>query len=283
MDMGSQSLVSACRVERGIYALRYVAADDRPFARADVTVRAGEIAFVSAPGRSAGELTAPGTVLVLVVETAGEFEIRVSATAGGSTDARFSLDLLDGGEDLQRRRPEFDVDRPTARPRSADPAGRRGDDAVNLSVLAHVSRRGDVRVGADEWVAGPNEVLPIEGLAIVAGRRDVGIRMRVQSRSSEGRWSRWHDPEDFAGSRQKADPLTGIALALAGEAAPQFEIEADVMALGAPLWTEKGRSIEFLGFDPIVGFRLRLNPVKADVQPVASPAASPLRVFRAKR
>ena len=277
------SLLSICHVERGLYTLRYVDAVSQPSPKADVTVLAGQIEFVNAPGRKADELAAPGNVLLVVAEGAGEFEMRVTATAGGGTDARFSLDLLDAGESPSGTRSGFDAGLPTYDPRSAPTALTRVEDREVVSVIAHVSRRGDVRVGAEDWVAGPNEVLPIEGLAIVTGRRDLGVRIRVHSIRSEGQWSRWHDPEEFAGSRQQADPLTGIAVALSGDAAPQFEISADVMVLGAPPRTERGPLIEFSGLDPIVGFRCRLNSVSPTAGMPSVAIASSLRVFRAKK
>ncbi len=146
-----------------------------------------------------------------------------------------------------------------------------------------MSRRGDVVVGADVWVAGPGEVLPIEGLAVATGRGDLGVRVRFRSTRDAPEWSRLHDAGEFAGSRQRADALTSLALELIGPAADHFEIRAEVMALGSPPVTRIGRAVEFPGVDPIVGFRCGLNPARQEGILTTQRQASPVRVFRAKR
>ena len=285
MDKRSAPLVSICRVERGMYTLRYIEALTSPSPVADITVLSGDVSIVPAPGRATLALRAPGQTMVILAETPGEFEIKVTAARGDSTDAKFGVELLDAGE---QRRVEMSTpapDRSMEAHRSADVYHSRQDldDGGSLSVRAHVSRRGDVLVGAEEWVAGPDEVLPIEGLSIATGRQDLNVRIRVQSAKSGHRWSRWHDAGEFAGSRQQADPLTAIALALTGDGAAHVEVSAEVMALGRPLTTKRGKIVEFFGVDPIVGFRLTLQNATTASEGKAASSTPPLRVFRAKR
>lgn len=277
----SEPLVSACRVERGLYALRYVEAPEFPCPVADVTMRAGDLEIVSAPGRDSAALHKPGQCLIILARSPGEFEIRVLAQAGGGTDAKFNLELLDAGEASQGGVVDISTTAAMRLHRSAaQPSGRTVSD---VAVFAHISRRGDVRVGADEWVAGPDEVLPIEGLAITTGRPGLAVRIRVQTLNTGHQWSKWHDGEEFAGSRQQADPLTGIALALNGEDVDHYEIAAEVMALGSPRQAKSGQVIEFFGIDPIVGFRFRLNSATRPSITHRAAVEMPLRVFRAKK
>ena len=289
MRTGPDSRTSVCRIERGLYALRYVEAATSPCATAKVTILAGDMRFVSAPGRDRDSLAAPGHTLVIYAEAPSEFEIQVVGAKGNGPDARtaakFSIDMLDAGEAYGgRREPSPNHHRGIDVHGRGSPENRRESrNAGDVSVTAHVSRRGDVLVGDDEWVAGPDVVLPIEGLSIATGRPDLGVRIRVQSARSGHRWSPWHDPEEFAGSRQQADCLTAIALALTGDAADRFEIVADVMALGMPPVAKRGHMIEFFGVDPIVGFRFALQHARRDFDAKATPGPSPLRVFRAKR
>ena len=279
IDRRPQPLASFCRVERGLYLLRYLEAADRFPPRADLAVLSGPITFVHAPGRDGASLTVPGQCVVVLAEEDGAFEIRVVPSPNGGTDAKFNLEMIDGGS--KRATAITDAARlsntPTSSPRAvADEVEGR------IRLNAHVSRRGDVSVEAHEWVAGPDEVLPIEGLALETGHPDLGIRVRVQSLNGGRQWSPWFEAGEFAGSRQKADPLTALALVLTGDAAPQYEIMAETMHLGNPPQEKTGQMVEFFGIDPIVGFRLALNPVKRVAPPGARPA-SPLRVFRAKR
>ncbi|WP_237481362.1 hypothetical protein [Lichenibacterium dinghuense] len=219
--------------------------------------------------------------MILVAEGPGEFEIRVSSVDGGGTDAKFLIDLLDAGTAASATPAVDGVSHP---PREGRPGAMpTPPSADSLCVLAHVSRRGDVSVGADAWVAGPDEVLPIEGLAIATGRDDLGVRIRIRTVQGGPDWFRWHDPGEFAGSRQRADALTSLGLELTGGAADQFEIRAEVMTLGSPPVIRTGRTVEFSGVDPIVGFRFGLNAARVSESLTTQRQAPPVRVFRAKR
>jgi hypothetical protein len=283
MGNHTEALTSMCRVERGLYALRYLDAPGAPYPTADVIIRSGEIEIIPAPSRASSSLRAPGQCLIVVAHTAGEFEICVSSPSGGATDAKFNLDLLDAGEVVHK--PVVAVSKLSSNAVDRTSVGHRriDHDGSEVSILAHVSRRGDVRVEAAQWVAGPNEVLPIEGLSIATGQENLGVRIRVQTLDGGHQWSRWHDAGEFAGSRQKAAPLTGIALALIGDDADSYEIVAEVMALGSPRQARSGQIVEFFGVDPIVGFRFELKPVTGSSAPLLARPATPLRVFRAKK
>lgn len=262
---------SVARIERGLYVFRYVDSPCDPCPMGDVRALEGAVEIVAAPGRQGGRLDGPGQALVIVAHESATIEVRVApARPGGGTDANFNLDVVDGGEAPGASAPgTAEVEAP--------------GDAVGLDILAHVARRGDVRVGAGDWVAGPDDVLPIEGLAIATDRRDVAVLIRVQSVGGGEQWSRWYGAGEFAGSRQRADPLTAIGLALSGEGAAAHTIEAEVMPLGGSMRSKSGREVEFAGFDPIVGFRASLRTARSAGPSQIAPPASRLRIFRAKR
>jgi len=73
-----------------------------------------------------------------------------------------------------------------------------------------------VTVADDQWVAGPEMPLPVEGLSIVQADLGIAITYQVMSARMQGRWSGVFQEGEFAGSRQQADPLTGIKLELTG-------------------------------------------------------------------
>jgi hypothetical protein len=271
---------STCRIERGLYVLRYVTRAEGSLAIGRVTVTEGDLDLVPAPGRAAGTLESPGHAIVIVAPTAGAFVLRVEARQHGTAaDATFSLDILDDGTGLE----------PGAA--AAPPAGPGplvGDRAsLPLSILAHVSRRGDITAEAGDWVAGPSDILPIEGLSITTARPDVTVSIRVQTTRTLGQWSRWHRGGEFAGSRQRAEAITALGLSLSGDAATKFIMEAEAIHLGAASRSAEGSELEFFGNDPIVGFRIQLKNAIKDTIPGSTasnaPVANGLRIFRARQ
>lgn len=279
---------SRCEIDRGLYVLRYAACKNGHPPAARVTVVDGALDLVPAPGRDAGCLDQPGQALVVVAETRGTFEIAVASPRSGiGPEASFALDHLDdgslddglGGRGTAGGASSAGVTRSGVAPHRAA--------SLPLAILAHVSRRGDLEVGAGEWIAGPSDILPIEGLAIAPARRDVSVAIRVQTVQSRGQWSRWHGEGEFAGSRQRADPLTAIALALDGDGAADFTLAGEVMHLGSPSRRAEGRELDFVGYEPIVGFRLELRHAAEHGTSAHDATRQPdpgrLKVFRARR
>lgn len=272
--------VSTCRIERGLYVLRYVTCAEGSLAMGTVTVAEGDLDLVAAPGRAIGVLESPGHALVIVALTAGAFVLQVDGPLHGSgADATFSLDILDDGAGVASPVAERS---PAAFVARAD-----GRTSLPLTILAHVSRRGDITAEAGEWLAGPADILPIEGLSITTLQPDVTVSIRVQTAQSQGQWSRWHRGGEFAGSRQQAEAITALGLSLHGDAASKFRMEAEAIHLGAASRMAEGSELEFFGIDPIVGFRLQLmNAIMKRVPGSTTsrtPAADGLRVFRARQ
>ena len=270
--------LSTCDVERGLYVLRYTASPSEPCPAAELRVRRGSMDIVAAPGQDDAVLTRPGQAVVIVAHTSAVFDIEVvAAPRGGGADASFSprSDRVGHGGAAARR-----LRRGMRRPgswRHPCPAREPG-----LEVGAHVSRRGDVAARADEWIAGPGMVLPIEGLSIRVDDRDLAIDIRVQTERHLGEWSNWQRDGAFAGTRQRAEALTAIGLSLRGAQARDYRICAEVMHLGSAPQVREGQQVEFTGVDPIVGFRIGLKRVIDHQLRDADPRGG-LRVFRAHR
>ena len=269
--------VSTCDVERGLYVLRYTASPSEPCPAALLRVHRGSMVVVAAPGQDDAALTRPGQAVVIVAHTSAMFEIEVvAAQRGGGADASFSLDLIASGVDERPR----DTQRRDPIARGVDAVG--PGDGPGIEVGAHVSRRGDVSVGADAWIAGPDMVLPLEGLSIRVDDRDLAIDVRVQTERRLGEWSTWYRDGGFAGSRQRAESLTAVGLALRGERSQAYSIRAEVMHLGSAPQVREGQQVEFVSVDPIVGFRIGLRRV-IDSSLHHPEMRGGLRVFRANR
>jgi hypothetical protein len=263
-----------------LYLLRYIESPSKPYPVAKISVAEGSMEIIPAPGHDVGLLAAPGQATVIVSHGPAVFEIEVSsASRGASLDANLSLDLLAQGAAEEKRIGRISEHRDANR----HDFGRPMASSVALDIGAHVSRRGDVRAGSGEWIAGPSDILPIEGLSIDTRRYDLCIDIRVQTVRSQGQWSRWHQNGQFAGSRQRAEAITAIALLLHGDGSEDFVMSAEVMQLGTAVRKSEGREIEFLGYDPIVGFRLELKQSSTLYTPRVEGGLNKLNIFRAQR
>ena len=161
---------------------------------------------------------------------------------------------------------------------------------MKFSLLAHVSRRGDVDVAAGEWVAGPNAPAVIEGLEIRGSTNPgVGLELQPQVATTPPRWLDWVSPGKFAGTRGRGLALAGIRVRLVGAEASRFVLSAEALFLGSAIQGKRGQEIELVGSpggDPLVGLRLDVvaaaeDGVLAKATNVQQRPESRVRVFRA--
>lgn len=272
---------STLNVGAGLYVLRYLGSiDPRNAPRAHVTPQQSsdhDIDIVGAPGTQHGELTHPGSSLVIVVRKAGVIEVVVNAVENSNNvDARLTLDLVASAVlPASRDARSNGVDRVKAE------VPRRQGAAPSLAVQAHVARRGDIMADGDGWIAGPEAPAAIEGLQIDCDDPEIGVV--GQYRNTQARdWSRWSQPGHFIGTEQKASALTGLRLKLTGASASAYALEVRSIFLGSPLQTQKGVEIEIVSpgdLDPLIGLNLRLVAVEPP-KFQELPKAPRVRVFR---
>ncbi len=279
-------------VDRGLYLLRYVsgvASGASPVAMARPAPGSEPfIEVISAPGIVTGFLSYPGECLVVRAERGGKLLVKVMRqSAAESLDASFRLEPVYGAG-----RSPFLVS--AGRAPDVALASAQSGGSQKFTLLAHVSRRGDVEAKPGEWVAGPNAPSAIEGLEI-RGAPASKLRIEIQPLVSTTplRWLDWVPAGGFAGSRGRALPLAGLRLRLAGDDASRFVLSADALFLGSAILSKRGREIELVGAaggDPLVGLRLDLAPeavaVAGDVDLVGSVITQQrveprVRVFRA--
>lgn len=297
---------SVVAVERGLYVIRYVTAEDPKFPPvAEIRQSAGlegALEIVCAPGLPFGKLSRPGSCLVVRAEQRGELQIALRGNPqSGSLDASFRLETLTSREELESLEATV-VDDSNAKPslravgRGAEPAISQGHDAAavaapaEISLLAHVAVRGDVTIRGDEWVAGPDSPAPIEGLEIKSiSQPGLQLELQVLIASRPPRWSEWAKPGVFAGTKGRGLPLGGVRLRLLGATAEGWELAADALFLGSLVKSKRGREIELVsatGTDPLVGLKLGVRTVEKVTAPpisvVSNRDRSPrVRVFRA--
>ncbi|MFG1463052.1 hypothetical protein V5F77_09120 [Xanthobacter sp. DSM 24535] len=269
--------MSSVNVEPGLYVLRYASAGNTrlpPLVEVACDARAQQVVTLIGDPRSAsGVLVAPGAALVIRSVGSASVQIKVRAMEpGGSLDARVTLE---------------GVSRVTAGGPVAPGAAviQNETDGASIQILGHLARRGDVRVGAGEWLGGPAAPLPIEGVAVVGAPSALGLEYQVLSGGRNVQWSPWATAGSFAGSRGRATPLLGIRLRVRGG---ESQVRAEALFLGSPIVSRTGQDIELVGLsdrDPMVGLCLALSRAEAKIAAGASSvtreAAAKVRVFRA--
>jgi hypothetical protein len=276
-------------IPRGLFVLRYV---DREISGAPViTVRPSpgsehSLTFAHHPDLSPTILDRPGTVVV--VSSLGNASLQISAqarTVGGSLDARVDLEPLVKAQVHERNHDETRklsdlVNKDTEVAWSpADNAG------IDLSILGHVARRGDVVVQGGGWIAGPDAPSPVEGLEI---RVNSTARSWFESQvlvSGETNWSAWRAPGQFLGSRGQARPLVGIRIRTTPSAPPGLSVGASVLFLGSPVLKRTGTNVELrspAGNDPIVGLQMGVILANRESQSSENSAGVPYPVRRGK-
>lgn len=290
---------SAVAVSRGLLVVRYAASGavrDFPIAMVRPAATFDRVVEIfSAPGTEQGRLEKPGDCAVVRVHEAAKLEIGLRRSApAGSLDASFQVEVLGAG-----KLPEttFETARTVAEaPKTAIVSDFRESDAVRpgasakpgLTFSAHVAMRGDVEVGEDQWVAGPNAPAPIEGLVLRSAEPDrLAIEAQVLVAGAK-QWSDWVAPGAYAGTRGRGLPLIAARFRLVGAEGASMEITADALFLGAAALTKTGRQIEFAsptGSDPLVGLKLGVRTVEKS--PAAQQSDGPwrdrgsrVRVFR---
>lgn len=283
MVESTDARVSELTVEAGLYVIRYVSAPsagEAPVVQVEPDWRStGSLEIVSDPRLRNGLLTGPGAAVV--VRSTGEGRLVMTArprSPGGPVEARLQLEPLVtvpgvGGSDL-----------PAGRGRPAPQPVGGGDEGLVLT--GHLSRRGDVKVGAGQWLGGPRQPLPIEGLQISRLPRGVELEYQVLVGARPAQWSPWVRASEYAGTRGRAMPLLGLRLRLGGDATAR--IRAEALFLGAPVVSRTGRQVEFVGVserDPLVGLSLAIDVAeeagRAEPRRVAPEGAGRVRVFRA--
>ena len=164
---------------------------------------------------------------------------------------------------------------------------------ASLSVLGHVSRRGDIVAAAGEWLAGPSAPSPIEGIVIqLEGAPASWIEGQVLVTGTR-QWSSWQPAGTFLGTRGHARALVGLRLRLTAVAPSEVELEGSALFLGSAVIRQEGRVIEFLSAaerDPLIGLRLVIQadpPSTIESRPPVNDVGSQVaqrgrvRVFRA--
>jgi hypothetical protein len=275
-DLGQQKSVN---LDRGIFIVRYSAAEDEAFPP-KVTIGLGQGSEASVvpilhPDEPGPVLWQPGASLVVQAVQPGVLLVQVTPTRPrGSTVATIKI------ETLNQSKPVPNVAIPDSDPSRDAPASAELS-ADDFRLLGHVGGRGDVFVGADEWIGGPAAPSRIEGLAIEWPTRPRGLTLRYAVTTARPDVASNAPVEigSFAGTRGRGLPLVGVMLDLSGTSASRYELVAEAAFLGAPITRLRGEKLTLAGptgREALVGIRLKIEQIKTAPQP----PLDRVRVFR---
>ncbi len=268
--------VKIVNVDRGLYLLRYVSADDvedAPLVSISAETR-DVIEILHDPTETLPALWQPGGSLVINAHANGRLRIAISpARRSRSVKAVINIEPIRSGGASGAAVPS--AARPAPIPERLD--------LSSFRVLGHVSRVGDVYVGPDQWLAGPDAPSRIEGLAIEWPGKpaDLDLRYSVVLAKTVGPANRPGYLGEFVGTRGKSMPILGLSLELVGGQFHQCQLVAEALYLGAPLMRVTGAQIDLkgpTGREPLVGLRIgvQVNAGASPRLPAPQPAAAPI-------
>jgi hypothetical protein len=283
-DIMQQKVVD---LERGLFCVQYQSADDENSPPKVVVVPApgheSEVEFFLHPDSDQAVLWQPGSSLVLRTSATAQIHVQVmAARLNGSKAAAVKFEPLTQGT-----------------PTSGAHVGRDSllDNGTDVRLLGHVAGIGDVVVGAREWIAGPTAPSRIEGIEIEWPQKPTGLDLRyaVKSANQPGT-PKLVGLQSFAGTRQRALPITSMVLELSGLTASNYQLWAEALFLSSPILRAIGQRVVLsgpTGREPLVGLRIAIQTTEiaderdlpAPVQAVVNKTASlkgKVRVFRSR-
>jgi hypothetical protein len=257
-------------MQRGLFLIKYEASDgsDHP-PRVGITADAGSenaIELILPPDASEAVLWSPGASIVARAVRSGRLRVAIAAAEpNGSTAARVQVVTLSNDPGGVRE------------PEVAEPL-----DLSEFRVLGHVAGRGDVIVEADNWVGGPMAPARIEGIAIQWPKqpRDLIFRYAVTVGGQRPAMGQFVGAGEFAGTKGRALPLVGATLEISGHGANGQQLVVESIFLGSPQMKVVGRRAVLAGptgREPLVGLRVRIEPVEQQKSVRQTTEASALR------
>lgn len=93
-----------------------------------------------------------------------------------------------------------------------------------IDAMAHISRRGDVRMADGEWLGQPDSRLAIEGFALKLDGAGSDLSVEYKAFAAGNKESPWTPGGSFCGSKGRRQHLAGIAVRLHGKHAERFDI-----------------------------------------------------------
>lgn len=259
-------------LQRGIYIVRYEkAADPSQPPLVSIACEAGRNEVILLPDQSRAIMSAPGQALVVRAMESGNVQVEISSAGSmASLDATLKFELLRGEGGSPAMQPPQQ-----GQPGMYIPPAAAAPTAVNLQLLGHVARLGDITIGSDEWLGGPLAPARIEGFLIrwLGRPADVQLRYGATVAGSRPGEARLVDQDEFTGTRGRARPILGLMMELNGPGARNYNLNVEGLFLGAPSRRMTGQTINLTGptgREPLVGLRVAIASQMAMPRPMAA-------------
>lgn len=279
-DLGQQRTVD---LDRGLFLVQYKSADDEASPPKVVVSPASgherSLELLLHPDADQGILWQPGSSLIVRVARAAQLQIAVvPQRQNGSRAASVEVKSVSQGTPPQAPQDEWDQER----------------EPGSFRLLAHVAGIGDVVVGPNEWIAGPTAPSRIEGISIEWPNRPRDVELRYAAKSPiQAGTPAMVNLAAFAGTRGRAQPITGLVLEMSGRRASNWQFVAEALFLSSPTLRAVGQRVVLSGptsREPLVGLRITIESteVKEVVEsaPAAvvrkAPSSARVRVFRSR-
>ena len=257
-DIMQQKVVD---LDRGLFCVQYQSADDEASPPKVVVVPApgheSEVEFFLHPDADQAVLWQPGSSLILRTSGAAQVHVQVVASRQhGSKAAAVKFDPLTQGAPILGAH-----------------GGRNSlpDHGTDMRLLGHVAGIGDVVVGTREWLAGPTAPSRIEGIAVEWPQMPSGLDLRyaVKSANQPGT-PKLVGLQGFAGTRQRALPITSVVLELSGPTASNYQLWVEALFLSSPILRAIGQRVVLSGptsREPLVGLRIAIESTEISDEP----------------
>jgi hypothetical protein len=273
-------------LDRGLFCVQYQSADDEASPPRVIVAPApgheSELEFFLHPDADQAVLWQPGCSLILRTIAAVQVHVQVVALRKkGSKAAAVKFEPLTQGTPISAR----------------DERDSLLAHATDVRLLGHVAGIGDIVVGAGEWIAGPTAPSRIEGISIQWPQKPNGLDLRyaVKSAAQPGP-PKLVGLQSFAGTRQRALPITSIVLEMSGPSASNYQLWAEALFLSSPILRAIGQRVVLsgpTGREPLVGLRIAIQSTEiSDESDPSAPVTTVLnktsslkgkvRVFRSR-
>lgn len=227
----------------------------------------GEITFVSPEHVTDRILSTPGDYLLVNVK-GGEAILAVSKYTPKAliekVDVHWRLEPLD--QPSPKKHAATDI-----QPMASQTTNKVSD--VQLTLKGHIERQGDVQADTGEWLGSPEGQARLEGFQIAWKHQPATVTVMAVCKA--GQESLQIKNDQFLGTRQKATPITELAVFLDGTDAHQYHVHGEAaFSDGSRHWLGETKAVAGSNGSYLVAVRLLITPNQFETVPTQIEARS---------
>ncbi|MGV6875747.1 hypothetical protein ACUSIJ_24045 [Pseudochelatococcus sp. B33] len=211
-------------VARGLYALRYLSADDAAEVPQITVTFAPDTQGVETfwgPNATGPVLREPGDAVVISSEADASIVVTIFVNGAAKEDrVKLKLDRLDRISDADQSLIHKLEERP-ANVREVQ------DDILPVYLSGHIAQRGDVVATSGKWLGARGGSGRVEGFTVHWPGRPIGVDIGYDCVVSDYGAIPETLTGDFAGARQRGLPITSVSFRLRDEKASQYELHLE--------------------------------------------------------